>query len=73
MTRKSRQFVKGDTWTFKHGYHAERYGPTAVVTAVSVSVDRPHPGFIHHTWVDFVTANGTRIQWSPSTVRHDLR
>lgn len=69
----SRKFIKGETWTFKHGYDATRYGATAVITAVSVSVDRPHPGFIHHTWVDFTTANGTKIQWDPSTVRAALK
>ncbi len=73
MTRTTaRAFVVGDTWTFKRTADP-RYGATAQITALSTSIDAPHPGFLHHQHIDLVTATGIALQWPPATLRRVAR
>lgn len=62
----------GDVMRFKAEHDRARYGATATVTRVSWSVDQPHPGRIHHQWVDLTTENGTAVQWTVGSVRGRL-
>lgn len=56
---------------FKYDFDRSRYGTTAVVTCISWSIDQPHPGHVTHKWIDLITENGTRLQWSPATFKRN--
>lgn len=60
----------GQVLRFRPMYLVAKYGATATVTAVTVSIGLPYGN--RTTWVSLVTANGTELQWSLRQVKRDL-